>query len=88
MEVTIMERRPFHEVILEMMEQEEKALKDTITFDDSRMRLLGSIFVKAILPKDKRSEIVKKLRDMGKNLRGISPSTGGWLESIAEDVGE
>lgn len=59
--------------------------------EESKLKLLGDIFRKAILPKGKRGEIFDAIKDLAKNFPNASSDTKSvqhWLESLAEDVGE
>jgi hypothetical protein len=85
-----MVRKPFHEVILNELRELAKSVLVSAGAE-KEMKLVGNIFRKAILPKDKRSEIVKALRDLASNFpnaSGDTKSAQNYLEELAEDVGE
>ena len=85
-----MERKPFHEVIINEMKEAAK-LVFASSGAESEMKRLGDIFRKAILPENKKSEIAKAIRDLAKNFPNASGDTKSaqqYLEALAEDIGE
>jgi lysyl-tRNA synthetase class I len=83
-----MERKPFHEVILDDMKKESTALLETIITDDSALRKAGSYFFKSILPKGKKAEITFELKKMSLKLVGIAPATSLWIDDLIRNIEE
>lgn len=85
-----MERKPFHEVIIGEMKETAKLVAASAGAED-QMKCFGDIFRKAILPKDKKSEIADAIRTLAKNFPNMSNDTASaqhYLEALAEDIGE
>lgn len=85
-----MERKPFHEVILDYMREE--AEKVWVSAEAAhRLVDYGNIFRKAIIPKEKKVEIFKAIKDLAKKFPhscGDTKGTERYLETLAEDIGE
>lgn len=81
-----MERKEFHKVILEDLENDIQALASKKNGDESLPRRSGMMFLKTELPKGKEIEVAISLRELAQKAEAPAPKLSIWLRDIAKYV--
>lgn len=76
----VQEKKPFHELILDRMKASVE-LTSVSSRAEQDLQRFGDILRDAILPKDKRAEIIERIRALLKRLMPIFPAK--YLEDLA-----